>query len=86
MHSPQTRPTRTTTGSTLEQELFDHLWKLHEDTSIEFMLQNMYVPEELKAAIYEELGPDYVSWIVDTHGTVVQAERPVPQKARKVLK
>ena len=70
----------------VEQELFDHIWKLHEDTSIEFMLQNMYVPEHIKAAIYEELGPDYISWIVDTHGEVLQGERPVPPKARKSIK
>lgn len=70
----------------VEQDLFDHIWKLHEDPSIEFMLQNMYVPEHIKAAIYEEMGPDYISWIVDTHGTVVQAERPVPPRTRKGLK
>jgi len=68
----------------VEQELFDHIWKLHEDSSIEFMLQNMYVPEHIKAAIFEELGPDYISWLVDTHGEIL--ERPMLPKPRKGLK
>ena len=68
----------------VEQELFDHIWKLHEDSSIEFMLQNMYVPEHIKAAIFEELGPDYVSWLVDTQGELL--ERPSLPRPRKGLK
>lgn len=70
----------------VEQDLFDHIWKMHEDSSIEFMLQNMYVPEHIKAVIFEELGPDYITWIVDTHGEIVQEERPEPPKPRKGLK
>ncbi len=70
----------------VEQDLFDHIWKMHEDPSIEFMLQNMYVPEHIKATIYEEMGPDYISWIVDTNGEIVKQERPEPPKPRKTLK
>ena len=70
----------------VEQDLFDHIWKMHEDPSIEFMFQNMYIPEHIKATIYEEMGPDYISWIVDTLGEIVKEERPEPPKPKKILK
>lgn len=67
----------------VEEELFDHIWGLHEDLSIDFMLHNMYVPERIKAAIFEELGPDYISWIVDTSGEVLVKEEPLAPRTLK---
>ncbi|MDG6224224.1 MAG: hypothetical protein QCI82_01790 [Candidatus Thermoplasmatota archaeon] len=70
----------------VEEELFQHIWGLHEDSSIDFMLHNMYVPERIKAAIFEELGPDYISWIVDTSGEILEKEEPLTPRTLKKLR
>ena len=54
----------------VEEELFVHLWKVHEDTTIDYMLNNMYMNPEIKERIFGEMGPDYVAWIVDTEGEI----------------
>jgi len=69
----------------VEEALFDHIWRLHEESSIEYMLQNMYLPEHVKEMLFEELGPDYISWLVDTRGEVVMRERPTLSRERDRL-
>ena len=54
----------------VEEELFLHLWKVHEESTLEYILNNMYIPDDLKERIFGEMGPDYVSWLVDTEGEV----------------
>lgn len=54
----------------VEEELFMHLWKIHEESALEYMLNNMYIPPWLKERIFGEMGPEYVSWVVDTEGEV----------------
>jgi hypothetical protein len=56
----------------VEEELYFHLWKVHDQKALEYILANMYIPEELKAKIFEEMGPDYVSWLVDTSGEIIE--------------
>ena len=56
----------------VEEDLFIHLWKVHEEPSLEYMLNNMLIPSELRERIFEEMGPDYVSWLVDTEGEIVE--------------
>ena len=48
-----------------EDELFKHLWKTHDDKAIEYMVQNMYIPEHIKETIFHDMGYEYVSWLVD---------------------
>jgi hypothetical protein len=55
----------------VEEELFMHLWKVHEESSLEYMLNNMYIPPWLKERIFGEMGPEYVSWVVDKDGEVL---------------
>jgi len=54
----------------VEDELFLHLWKVHEEETLEYILNNMYLPDEIREKIFGELGPEYVSWIVDTEGEI----------------
>jgi hypothetical protein len=54
----------------VEDELFLHLWKVHEEETLEYILNNMYLPDEIREKIFGDLGPDYVSWIVDTEGEI----------------
>ena len=54
----------------VEEELFLHLWKVHEDDALAYMLSNMYIPDEIRERIFSEMGPDYVSWVVDSAGEV----------------
>ncbi len=56
----------------VEEELYFHLWKVHDKMALEYILANMFIPEELKEKIFEEMGPDYVSWLVDTSGEIVE--------------
>jgi hypothetical protein len=56
----------------VEEELYFHLWKVHDQKTLEYILNNMYIPEELKQKIFEEMGPDYVSWLVDTEGEIIE--------------
>jgi hypothetical protein len=56
----------------VEEELFMHLWKVHEESSLEYILNNMYIPPWLKERIFGEMGPDYVSWVVDKDGEVLE--------------
>ncbi|MCU0798982.1 MAG: hypothetical protein MUC62_04865 [Candidatus Thermoplasmatota archaeon] len=56
----------------VEEELYFHLWKVHDKMALEYILANMYIPEELKERIFEEMGPDYVSWLVDTSGEIIE--------------
>jgi hypothetical protein len=56
----------------VEEELFMHLWKVHEVTTLDYMLNNMYIPPELKERIFGEMGPEYVAWIVDTEGEITE--------------
>lgn len=48
-----------------EEELFKHLWKSHDDRAIEYMVENMYVPDHIKELIFHDMGYEYVSWLVD---------------------
>ena len=54
----------------VEEDLFVHLWKVHEEATLDYILNNMYIPDEIKERIFGEMGPEYVSWIVDTEGEV----------------
>ncbi len=66
-HCPRTFDGR---RENVEDELFLHLWKVHEEETLEYILNNMYLPDEIREKIFGELGPDYVSWIVDTEGEI----------------
>ena len=50
----------------VEDEIFLHLWKVHDHRSVEYMIENMYMSEELKEVIFDELGYEYVAWLVDS--------------------
>ena len=52
--------------SDLEEEIFKHLWKVHDDRALQFMIENMYMSDELKSVIFKEMGYEYASWLVDT--------------------
>ncbi|MBN1390323.1 MAG: hypothetical protein JXA22_06755 [Candidatus Thermoplasmatota archaeon] len=54
----------------VEEELFLHLWKVHEEDTLGYMLSNMYIPDEIREKIFNEMGPDYVSWVVDSAGEI----------------
>ncbi|MFW3145698.1 MAG: hypothetical protein ACMUIE_02675 [Thermoplasmatota archaeon] len=54
----------------VEEELYLHIWKVHEDEALDFILTNMYISPELKERIFSEMGPEYVSWVVDTEGEI----------------
>ncbi len=49
----------------VEETLYRHLWKVHDSESVQYMVNNMYIPEEIKAEIFEEMGSNYISWLVN---------------------
>lgn len=54
----------------VEEELFMHLWKVHEEQTLDYMLNNMFIPNDLRERIFGEMGPEYVAWVVDTEGEI----------------
>ena len=54
----------------VEDELFLHLWKLHEVDVLDYLVNNMYIPDDIREKIFGEMGPEYVSWLVDTEGEI----------------
>ena len=53
------------TRDEVEDLLYRHLWKVHDSEAVQYMIDNMYIPEIVKANIFEEMGFEYISWIVD---------------------
>lgn len=46
-------------------ELFKHIWKHHDDEAVDFMISNMFVPDNIKSMIFAEMGSEYISWLID---------------------
>ncbi|MFO8050083.1 MAG: hypothetical protein R6V01_00080 [Thermoplasmatota archaeon] len=55
----------------VEETLFHHLWRVHEEDALEYILSNMYIPREMRELIFTDMGPEYVSWLVDTSGEIL---------------
>jgi hypothetical protein len=56
----------------VEESLFDHLWKVHEEKALEYILTHMYISPELREKIFTDMGPEYVSWLVDVNGEIIE--------------
>lgn len=52
----------------VEEELFDHIWARHSDEALDYIVNNMYIPDDLKMEIFDRLGLEYISWLVDRDG------------------
>lgn len=56
----------------VEMSLFDHLWRIHEEDALDYILTHMYISSEIREKIFNDMGPDYVSWIVDSSGEIME--------------